>query len=91
MLAIVEDEEHMTGLERQDEALDYGAFATLRDTECPSNSWQHEVGITQRSQVNERPTVIEIGDHIVGNCNGQARLADATGTGQRQERDPVIQ
>jgi hypothetical protein len=70
MLAVIEEEEEVAVAEDQDEALDQGAFAALRDTECPRDRRQHEVGITQRRQVNEYPTVIEIGDHVVGNGKG---------------------
>jgi hypothetical protein len=66
MLAVVEDEELMTLSEREDEALHQGTFAALRDTECPRDGREHEVGIAQWGQVNEHPAVIEIAHHRVG-------------------------
>ena len=48
MLAVIEDEEQVTVSQREDEALDQGAFAALRHTECPRDGREHEVGIAQR-------------------------------------------
>ena len=81
----------MTVLEREGEALAQGAFAALRDSKCPRDGRKHEICIAEWGQVNEQPAVIEIGNHRVGNGQCQARLADATGSGQRQQWDGLFE
>ena len=67
-----------------------GRPAGLPDAECRSNRGHDQVGIDQRRQIDEDDPVGKRGVHLAGDRDGQARLADATGSSQRQPPDLVI-
>ena len=91
MLAVIEDEEEVRRRSARTRRSIKGRSPPSGTPSVRAMAGSTRSASLSGSQVNEHPTVIELSDHIVGNCKGQARLADATRTGERQEWNGLVE
>ena len=90
VLAVVEEEQELLAAEGGDEPVDEWPLAGLRHLEGAGNRGQHQGWIAQRGQIDEDDAVGERARHLVRDRQRQARLADAAGTGQGQQRHGFV-
>jgi hypothetical protein len=91
MLEVVEHEQVCSLPEDTNELLSHRLITDIPETKRVGDGGDNGGGIADGGEVNPHDSIDDMLGDIMCNCLGQARLADATGTGERQQRDRVIE
>ena len=85
MLAGVEHQQELTLVERVEQDLARGSLPAFADAERGGHRLRQEVRHGERRQIDEPHAIGEVVHEAGGHPHGQSSLADASGSGERDE------
>ncbi len=85
MLAVVQHDEHVPAGDDAGERVHCGTPCLVGQPQCARNSERHDVGISDRRQVDVPHPIHEIGPQPGGDLHRQTRLSHAPCPGQRHQ------
>lgn len=91
LFAIVENDEHLPWMEGITQHLGEEPLARLAHAQCGGQSRENEGRVMDGGEVDEDDPIGECWRDIVGDRQGEPRLAYSTGPGYRQERNCLVE
>jgi len=91
LFKVVEDEQEPALAQIVDEQIERRPSAVFLQVERACDGWQDEIRIAHRGQKNESSAIGKFRRCLLGNTNGQTRLADPTGSGHGEETRAAIE
>jgi hypothetical protein len=88
---VVQHEQHVPRTKPLVNALPYGPFTQIPESERASDCWHHLCGIGQRCEVDKNNPVAEFRNRLTGDFDCQSSLAGPTGTGECDQSSAVRQ
>jgi hypothetical protein len=85
LLKVVEAEQEALVSQEGGEEVQEWPYPTLFDVQCLSDRGDDQRGFTNGSQGYEKGAIGKVRQDLCDNLQSQARFADATGTGEREE------